>query len=251
MSGLQYVGRAPDSDFSVVHKKWVDDRYAQVKVDLAYVNSATTAALTSKVTTDYVDTQDNLRAKSADVDAADATYVPLSQKNQANGIATIGPDGYIPAAQLPALSTQRKVSYKFADTIYLTGTQSVQTTSAKEYKAATLTIPDPGFPYVPLAFADIQGGSTSGAQGTRTEGTGSFGQISILDPTDVKYGWGICTDMKTLAYYKAIPYGPVGKLPAAVNGPLTLDLWLALWAGQTYIFTGASLLFWAMVYPSM
>lgn len=249
--GLKYVGRQPDSDYSVVHKKWVDDRYTATKVDLAYVNSEVTAVSSGLSTPAYVDDQDNLRAKTANVNSADNNYIPLTQKGQANGVASLGSDNYIIASQLPTLVTERKPVFKNADTVYLTGVRAVTTTNAKEFKAATLTIADPGFPYIPLVLSSIQGGATTGAQGPKSVGTGNYGQVSVLDPNNKKYGWAICGDLKSYAFHTVIPYGaPLTDEPVSVSGPLTLDLWLGLWAGSTYVFTDDSFVFSVLIYPS-
>lgn len=250
--GLEYRGRAPDSDFSVVHKKWADDHYTLIKVDTAYVNTQVATAVVNLADPAFVDAQDNLRAKTALVDAADALYVPLTQKGQPNGVASIGSDGYVIPSQLPALTTERKPVSKNVDTIYLSGTRGVTNLTPKEFKAATLTFADPGFPYIPLVIASVQGGATSGTQGPKTIGGGSYGQISVLDADDKRYAWAVCTDQKSLSYHLAIPYGePLRAVPYSVSGALTLDLWLGLWSGSAYTFTSDNLVFYLVAYPSM
>jgi len=47
---------------------------------------------------------ENTTGAQAKVDAAAATLIPLSQKGAADGVATLGPDGKLPSAQLPALA---------------------------------------------------------------------------------------------------------------------------------------------------
>ena len=61
-------------------------------------------------------------------------------------------------------ATERAPFFKNADTVFLTtGTQEVTQVNPKEFEAARLTIPDLGFPYMPLLFAVIQGGALNGA----------------------------------------------------------------------------------------
>ncbi|QIG58153.1 hypothetical protein SEA_SKOG_1 [Gordonia phage Skog] len=247
---LDYVGRTPDSDHSIMSKKWVDDRYASVKVDSAYINTTVAAATVSLVNPTYVNAQDALRASIASVDSADALYVPTSQEGQPGGVPTIGANGYIPPAQLPALQTQRKPVFKNYDTLYLSG--SYEVTSDNRYRAARLVIPDPGYPYVPLVFATVRGGAVNGIQatGSRATGAGSFGEITVLDDDDVCYAWTVCGDVKAMAFHKAIPFADTNDVPAAgLAGPRDLSLWFSLNAGNSYIFSSQDLSFYAIIWP--
>lgn len=247
---IDYVGRTPDSDHSMMSKKWVDDRYAQVKVDNAYIDATVAAATANLVNPTYVNAQDALRASIASVDAADALYIPTSQEGQPGGVPVIAPNGYIPAAQLPTLQTQRKPVFKNYDTLYLSG--SYEVTSDTRYRAARLVLPDPGFPYVPLVFASVRGGATNGIQstGSRSNGAGSLGEITVLDEDDVVYAWTVCTDFKTMAFHKALPFADTASVPGeGLAGPRDLSLWFSLNAGNSYIFNSQDLTFYAILWP--
>lgn len=252
MSGLLYVGRAPDSDFSVVPKSYVDARYNTIKVDNAYITSAVNAQSSALVTQSYVDSQDALRATKANVDSADAAYVPTSNVGVANGLVPLDNNSYVLSANLPTLVTNRKPIYVPATSVTLSGSRDVITTNAREYQAASLSIPDPGFPYIPLLFAQIQGGAVNTTPAGIGLGTASYGQVSILDSGNVKYGWCLCTSSNYLNFHTAIPFAdgttnPTSRPP--IQGASTFGLWLALWGGTNYTFTSTDLNFFALVYP--
>jgi len=252
MSGLQYRGRAPDTDFSVLHKKWADDQYDLLKVDEAFVNNAVATEGIPLVSKNYVDTQDNLREKIATVDAADLNYIAATALGNASGVASIGPDGYVPSAQLPTLTTERKPFIVNATEVLMTGSREVTTLNNKEYRAANLTIEDPGFPYIPLFFAYVMGGSLNGPQTTRLLGTGSYGQISVLRSDNLKYAWTICNSKKALDTFCAMPFADQTINPTVLPplyGTTQWSLWLGLWSGSTFHFTPNGLRFFCIVWP--
>lgn len=249
---LQYVGRAPDSDFSVVPKSYVDARYNTIKVDNAYINTSVTAQSSGLVTQSYVDTQDGLRATKTNVDSQDALYAPTSSVGAANGLVPLDNNAYVLSANLPTLVTNRKPVYVPATSITLSGSRDVITTNAREYQAASLSIPDPGYPYIPLLFAQIQGGAVNTAPSGIGLGTASYGQVSILRSDNVKYGWCLCTSSNMLNFHTAIPFGDSTINPTTmppIQGASTFGLWLALWSGTNYTFTSTDLNFHALVYP--
>lgn len=255
--GLKYVGRPPDSDASVTNKTWVDTRYGQVKVDNAYVNSEIAAVTTSLVTPAYTDAADAGLAKKAAADTADANYVPTSERGAANGVASVGSDGYIPSAQIPAgLQTIRKPVFKNVDTTFLSGSREVTAVAIKGFRAATLTVADPGYPYQILAFAMIAGGATNGTQASSSVGTGNYGQINVLRQSDDKvYGKTITTGQKVFDHYYVLPYGAVGQTPTTnypvMTGANSFDLWIGLYGGTTFHFNSTNMVFYVIVYPAV
>lgn len=254
MSTLKFVGRPPDSDFSVVHKKYTQARYDTVKVDSAYINSQIALIAPTLVSQSYVDTQDSQRSSKAAADAADAGYLLATQRGVTSGIAPIASDGYIPSANLPTLQTERKPTYTVASTTFLTTTRNVTTTNAKEYQAATMNIADPGYPYYPLCFALIRGGAINVTQNpSRSMGTPSYGQVSILAADNTKYSWCICNSRKVYDYHLAMPFADTTINPTTrppVEGALTLNLWLGLWGGSIYTFDATGLQFFSINIPA-
>lgn len=255
--GLKYLGREPGSDFSVMTKKKVDDAYAAVSASDSFLHSATAlaAATADLATPTYVDTQDGFRATKSAVDSADANYLLATTRGAANGVAPLGSDGYIPSANLPTLNSNRKPIFKNVDTVFLTAPRVVTTTNAKEYEAARLTIADPGFPYIPVPFAVIRGGAVNATEpASQSVGTGNYGQISILDASNVKWGWCITTGQHPQSWHTALPFADNTINPTArppVTGITTLSLYLGVWTGTTYTFDNVGLQFYCLVYPGV
>lgn len=250
MSGIPYVGRYPDSDGSLVHKQYVDTRYGQIAVNLDYVNAAAASVATNLVTSSYVDAQDALRAKKSDVDMADGNYVPLTQRGVANGIATIGSDGFIPTAQLPTLQTDRVVRYANYTTLNLS-TRVVTTTSVKEYLGAVMSISDPGYPYFPLIMGSITGFCSTQSQ-IRRGGGGSLGKMVVYDQNDILWGGGIAAGSPQASLYGLVPITDTNVTPLTrtpIVGASTMSLWLSLWSGSTYTFNSTDFTFYAILFP--
>jgi hypothetical protein len=249
---LKYVGRAPDSDASIVTKKYSDDRYSILRVDNAYIDSLVSAAVVPLTTQTYIDSQDLLRAKKTDVDIADAGYLALSTRGAANGVAGLDNNSYVPSANLPTLITQRKASM-VTGTSLMSGDRVSASTITKDFQAATLTIADPGFPYIPLLFAQVMGGSVNGTAASPKLGTGSFGQMTILRASDdLKFSWGLATAHTNLGMHNAIPFADSSVNPTTrppLTGASSFGLWLALFSGTTYTWKTTALNFFAIVLP--
>jgi len=245
---LKYVGRPPDSDFAVVTKKYVDDRYVVIKVDNAYVDGVVATKGATLVTPGYVNAADASLAKKTAVDAADALYVP-------NGVSSLDGSAYIPSGQLGTVQTNRKPTVSGTATMFLTGTRELLVISAKEYRVATITIADPGFPYIPLVFATIRGGSVNGTQLGHDKGTSNYAQFSVLRSTDdKKYGWAVTTGQKKQVFHQVIPFGAASTTPITyppLTGAVTLDLWAGLYGGSTYTINATGLVFYAVAFPAV
>lgn len=253
---MQYVGRAPDADTTVTPKGYTDTRYAAVKVDNTYVNNQTATQAVNLVTPGYVDTQDAQRALKTAVDAADGNYLPLTQRGAASGVAPLDGTTSIPSANLPTgIQTLRKPVFVPATTTPFTATQVLTTVALKGYKAATLSITDPGFPYIPMFFAMVQCGSLNGTQSDPLLGTGNFGQISVLrDSDDAKYSWTLTGSQKTNDFALCIPFADTTINPTSrpvLTGNQAFSLWFGLYSGSTITFNTPGFNFFCMVYPGM
>lgn len=254
MSALKYVGRVPSTDYSLANKKYADGRYNTVRVDPTYIAGQVGLVTGNLATKDYVDQQDALRAKKIDAANADSLYLHNDRRDAANGVAPLNGTTQIPAFNIPStISLNRKPIVVPADQILMTGNQDLTTPSAKGFRAATLTIADPGYPYIPLCFATVQGGALLAPQNvTRQYGTPNFGQLSVLSPDNTRWAWCLCTGVKTLAHYTTVPVGDQNINPTTrppVEGNLTLELWLGLQTGTTYSFRTTNLSFYAIVMP--
>lgn len=255
MSNLKYVGRTPDGDSSILPKSYVDTTYATLKVDNVYVDSQIVVYTPAMVTPAYVDAEDALRAHKTDVDTADLNYVATTQRAVANGVASIGSDGYIPSAQLPTVISDR-VPVFVNGSITMVAPHTCTHTTTKEFQAGSMTISDPGYPYRPLVFAVFQGGGTGDTTPVdRWTGTGTYGKVVVLGPSDAVYAAGLSTGNFRNSFCYALPYAIGSQTPSSVTGSLTLDLWLSLWssAGDPggYTFTTTGIQFFAMVFPAI
>lgn len=264
MTSLQYVGRNPDTDSAVVTKSWSDTQNTAVTVTPAWVNSTIAAEIANDnlQTPAYVDQQDALRAHKTDVDTADLNYVPISQLSVPNGVAALDASGDLLGTQIPAGVTLSRYSVSYsAQTIYLApgATHQVNTSTLREFKLATISIPDPGYIWRPLVSGIVGGYSLGGtAPPDPTTGTGNFGLVAIIPPagiSDVIYGVAVCTALyNQLGFYPLLPHGVNGSSPLgipAVSGPLELDMWASCYTGAGYVFTGTGLVFSVTVYPAM
>jgi hypothetical protein len=235
-----------------VSKRYTDDRYDAVKVDTAFVNSVVATEAIPLATPAYVDGQDNLRDHITVVDAGDAAHLAATVLGQPNGVASLGSDTYVPSTQLPTLTTERRAFIVNASSVLITGTQEITTTGTKGFEAARLTINDPGFPYTPLIFAYAQGGALQAPPASRTLGTGSFGQISVLRDDNTKHSWCFCNSAQMLDTFCAKPFADTTINPTTrppLYGTTNFSMWLGLWSGSTYSFTPTGLRFFALVWP--
>lgn len=281
MATLKYVGRAPDSDSTIVPKSYADSQNANLSVTTTIVNNIIAAAAVNLTDQTYVDAQDALRAHKNDVTAADNLYVALSALGAAGGVASLDGSGNIPAGQIPAgVRTDRVAacySVAHTGTLPLLGgtpnttagaigtinlasgvTHTVSTTTVREYQLASIVIPDPGFPWKPLPFAWVQGNSSSGTNpGTRQSGNGNYGLLTCMPPSgvsDTVYGLGLCTASYVTDTYAMTPYAATNQTHTsvpAINGSLELDLYGCLWSGTTYTFVGTNLNFLVLVLASV
>lgn len=248
MATLAYRGRSPDSDFTIVNKKFADQQYAALKVDINFINSAVASEMTNRVIPSYVDTQDSLRARKTLVDSADAGYLPVTMLGSASGVARLGADVYIPNAQLPTVITERIPFFKDADSIFLSDTREVTSLNPKEYQAASLAIPDIGYPYTPLFFAVVRGGAVNGAVVSRAMGNGNYGQISVIRSDNTRYGYTVTSGQRGYEFFTCLP---TSDIQTPLSGPATFGLYLGLQSGGTYTFTSEGLQFYVICLPGV
>jgi hypothetical protein len=263
---LQYVGRAPDSDFVVVNKGYVDTRYSQLSADATYANAAAAAVIAGTnpgntagplTTQAHVDTGDAAVAHKASVDAADATFLPLTRLGVPSGAASLDASVYVPSAQLPlaSLLTDKVFTVVANPTINFTS-HLVNTTAITEFAAATLAIPDPGYPYQILPFATVQGYANGVADRMYRTGTGSYGRVAILDQSSRVWGGVACTADPRPNYYSIIPHAAALATPssaAPVTGATTLTMYFSMLSGNVvgYQFTNTNFAFYALIFPAV
>jgi hypothetical protein len=269
--GGRYVGRRPENgpDNSFTDKQWVDARRPALGVvnddpsggtgvrRSLYVAAQANAQAAALVDQAYIDGRDNLRAAKTSVDAADELLVPLTDKGVAGGVATLDSNTanpLIPPAQLPTLKTARLVAGADYSGTPTWTEQDVSSTATKLFPAATLSVPDPGYPYLLLPTARVRGRCTAQTHGPRRTGGGSYGKIAILTSADAVLAGGISGGQFDWDWCLAVPYAAKTSVPGnntPMNGPSTLTLWLSLWSGSSYTFSSTGLSFSALVVPAL
>lgn len=245
-----------------MNKGQVDSAYENSQVDASFVTGAVQDVLPSLASLTYCTAQDQLLASSAAVTAADSNYVLASEiGGVSGGVVPLDSSSSIPSNRIPgSLKTSRPIVIASSPTIYF-GSGNLQTVGpsagTKLYKAATLNIADPGYPYIPLPFAAVQGCAYYSTEAvTRSQTTSSYGQLSVLDSNNVRYGWTICGGRKVWDFHQCLPFADSTVNPTTrslVEGPIALDLWLGLYSGTTYSFSNYenTLMFYAICFPGV
>ncbi len=267
MAGLRHVGRPPDSDASLMTVKDINEYNVSVAVTELFVtdNLATEIATAVLKDTTYVDAQDALRAQKTDVDAADLNYFATTTLNAASGVAGLDSEGNVISGQIPAGLVTDRVAKAYSATapdteVFLTTgeTQQVNNSSIRNFKIASLVIPDPGYPWVPLPFAMVMGKTVGTSPGDRwTEGDAS-GKLLVMQPEgdgDAIYGYGLCTGVYNQnRMYAVVPYAAQDFDAGAedpLEGGITLDLYGSCYEGSGYVFTGTGLFYQVLVLPAI
>lgn len=270
MPPFSYVGRAPDSDATIIPKNFADTTNSNTQVTTSYINSQLNPTLATLATPTYVTNGAASRVTQATVNSALANYVANTQLGAASttspsvtGVATLGSTGQLTAGQVPSGTLTDRVSFTVAatsSTIYLASgsNHTVTTTVPTEFKLASVTISDPGWPWRPLPFANVMGMAAGTASTSRNLGNGNYGLLTCAPPTSVSstvYGAGVCSAVyNVLDFYQLLPYALANQTPLtvpAINGSLELDLYCSNWTGNNYTFSGTGLTFWVWVVPAL
>lgn len=260
---MRYVGRSADADAGIVTKKWAEDAHAARMSDAEYVVDTLDQAIldASLQPLSYAASQDLRRATTAAVTAADALRADASLRNHpTSGVAGLNASGYLDPAHVPAGVITDRVVLSHAVTpanTFLTGEVVSSSTAFRDKRLATINVPDPGYPWIPMPFATVTGqsGSSLPTEGY-WEGNGVCGLLTVAPGTgDIIYGRGVCTDSLTPAPRYLIPATDAGSTPLsvpAVEGGLTLNLYGACFQGTGYIFSSSSeFQFLVYVFPAM
>jgi hypothetical protein len=263
---LKFLGPYPTGDNVAVPLGYVNDLWngggpanlPGLKVDNAYVDAQTNALLPSLADVSYVDTRDSGKALKTAVDAADAAYIARSLIGQPNGPVPLNSVTQIDAAYVPAaIPTARTVTAAPDPVWALVGNQAVSTTNTKEYAAATITIADPGYPYLPIITGQATGAVTTGAADPGNGlGTGVWGQAIVFDTANNVWARAVTGPNFRTASYPLWPWAVAGATPSPLTGPTVLTLYLSLYGRSdgvtdTYTFTRTNTLFSAVLWAAL
>lgn len=260
---MRYVGRSADAGAGIVTRKWAEDAHADRVADEDFVVSSLDGAIlnASLQPLSYASTRDLFRATTAAVESADTLYADASLRNHAtSGVAGLDGSGYLDPAHLPSGVTTDRVVLSYAaepENIVLTGDVVSTSTAFRDKLLATIVVPDPGYPWIPMPFAAVTGrsGDDLPAEGY-WQGNGVCGLLTVAPGTgDIIYGRGVCTDSLASAPRYLIPATDPGTSPLtvpAVEGGLTLNLYGACSQGIGYVFSSSSEFdFVVYVFPAM
>jgi len=254
MSDIRYEGRYPDGDNSLANLQWVDQAVTDLAVTETFVNAqiARVINLSNLKTTTYVDTQDALLAPLDVVQDADDNY--LEQIAKDDSVASLDSEGMLVESQVHAnLVTERKAFFVEGSASF-SGSYTATTTTPREKLLATLTVDDPGFPWIPLCFGSVSGQAGNTPPLYPWMGNTTCGQLTVMASTgDTIYALGGGTDSSIAGSYPLFPYGasnntPVNRPP--INGGITLNLYGCCFQGSGYIFHSEGLSFHMIGVPS-
>lgn len=281
---LQYRGPAPaGNNASVLPKSQADSMFAALEVTTSTINAqiATYLSHNQLAPVSYFIAQNALIAQQSAVTTADTAFAPASSLNAASGVAGLDSSGNLLTAQVnsSAVITNRMIkSYSVGavsgtagilggsvtttpgatGVILINGSYEVTTSGAPYAQLAQLSIPDPGWPWVPICSGLIMGDSSSSTPAplTRSQGTGNCGMVLVteLGNTAHPYGIALCADSYFTDTYPIQPYGTGAQTPATVSaltGAQTLAVWGTCWNSAPYTFYEQNLVFSVLVVPSL
>ena len=217
MAKLQNVGAYPDTDTSLGRKEYTDSRFAQNAVVAADVTAAVNAAKAPLALKTYVDQQDALYVAKSYVDTQDNLLINANQLGATNGVGNLSGAGKITVP--PPLDNARG-AYS-VHTTYATVRDNINTGSVF---CKSVTIPDPGFPWLPLwtgwtmgrytaapyCFPGVSIRHSDGHWVARGYGTarniGESYPITIVPTSDIQIGQ-VYTGQVTFSIYYTREYG--------------------------------------------
>ncbi len=193
-------------------------------------NASITGATKCKITYD----SKGLVTGGADLAASDipdisATYVPVSSKGQANGVASLDGDGKVPSSQLPSYVDDIIEAY------IVSGSTPLSSGWLSKTEGGSALTPETGIIYVVLTAGEYQnktfrwGGTTyveiSSAPGQATESTAGIAAIA----TQVECTTGT-NDTKFVTPLKMATYtSGMAKKSTYTNGALTASSGICTW----------------------
>lgn len=261
MPGLQYVGRSfPSSDLVIANKSFVDTYWDSVKVSQEYIDANMTALVGTLTDQAYVDSRDATKATKVYVDTQDALYTPAVQRDVPNGVAPLNAAVQVPAANIPAGILTDRVPIPFpAPTMLITGPRVVQDPgNSQEYLAATIDIPDPGYPYIPWVFGQVMGAGSNENDPGDGVGLGVYGQAVVFDSNNDIWARAATASNFQQQGFPLYPWALAGATPKTISGPTQLSLYLSLFSRSAdvdfndgYTFTNTGLVFSGLVMPGM
>lgn len=191
MAKLKNVGAYPNTEDALGRVDYMNARFAASGVTSGDVTAATDAAKSPLVTKSYVDTQDALYVAKTYVDTQDNLLTNANQLGASSGLAVLNSSGKI-AAPSPLPRAAAALCYTLDYT-------TVRSFSSASVTCTSITVPDPGFNWIPLWFGWTEGAYT----GTPY----CFPGVSIRDSSDkwVARGYGTARNLNEKYTIPVVP----------------------------------------------
>ena len=272
---LRYVGRPPDTSATVAPASAVYSSAANSS-NLFSRYLVTTSWLANQITTlssadppvmsDYITQQAANYATQSQVTTALQQFIANSQIGAANGYAKLVNGGVPvgPGAQIASVSTNNKIGvYAMTNQLLPSGNTYAITGTTTSFPLGTVTVPNPGYPWIPIPFAYVQGASTASGPG-RLIGSGNYALLTVTPQglASPVYAAGYMTDDPIMNYYPVVPCAVPGinttgsPVTPLTQQPLTLTTTFTLSVSGSgssttgYTVSGTGLVFYIAVVPA-
>lgn len=281
MSAVQYVGPAFGGNGEVLSTATATTMATNASSPVAlptqaYVNQLIVANTTNPsnpalttLTQAQVNTALGPYPTVGQVNTADATYFARASLGAPSGLATLSAGAtQVVSSQINVARANDRVmrTYTLAKygTVNFTGTIASTAGALRDQSLATITIPDPGYPWVPLPFATVWGyaQATTGATplADPAQQTDTFGLLVVMldSSTDTtSYASGATSASWQTRRTRVLPMSGVppnvtvsARSPAYVGGA-TLTLYGSRWLGAgSYQFSDQNLDYYVIAAPA-
>ncbi len=258
---LRYVGRSPDTTGTLCTVSYAQKDQGAYLVTSTWTAGQITSAVANLVNETWINQQVANYTTQTQVTTNLEAYIPTSSLGST--VAQLGSNGSIPTGQLPAVTLNNlALNYDVttSGTVFLLPgiSHTTTTTTLGELKIGTITIPNPGYPWIPYPFAKVLGYSSATSSGSRLIGTSNSGILTVTQQgvTSPLYGAGLFTDDPGSNYYSVVPAAiPLGPVTPLTQTPLTTGMTFELsgcnWTGTGYTYNGTGLIFFILVLPAL
>lgn len=260
---LRYVGETSLST-DLTNKKYADAYQArpEVAVTQSWLNTRLVSFVSDIVTPAQIDTELSKYVTKKQARDDQLTYFDASLLGAPSGLAKTTSMGKLTVGQhIPSTISTDNIA-KFYDAMsfaqvtasFTTSKTVTQNNNPREFLAAQVDIPDPGYSYYPMNFVYIQGKSEAAEPDLRTSGTGNTGLVTVYSLTNsTYYAYGTCTDSWRQGWHVALPHSSITSAPSApaspVKGGIRLGVYLSNYTMSNYTFYASGMTWLIILMP--
>lgn len=251
-----------------VNDQWVGNSghgVTPLEVDPTYVTTTTTALAATLANVTDVDTADSAHGLKTDVDAADTAYIARTTIGVAGGPVPLNGSVQVDTSYVPSTMPTARVVYAAPAAVWTLTTTALCNaapgSNIKEFAAASITIADPGYPWIPWVDGQVAGAAsgvvTSGVAAALTDpgngfGCGVWAQGAVIDTAGNLWARVITGSNFRPYVYPLQPFANSSATPLTLTGPTVLTFYLSLFSrtdsgNNSYTFTRTGSLFNALV----